>query len=178
MGNDWGYSTMLTSLPLDVCFWGTLFCAFMITSGNDDLFGLNFFLTLTLGILPITMPTVIAKTGPAYYRYYQFWIEHTLPILMTFYMMFVHGKRPRYRDIWTSYGFLVLLAIPAIYVNTKVKEANFLFLKVDTAGMGGNVTSLFPDSQYFRFAAYSVVVILMFHIAWFIMKKITTRKSS
>ena len=178
VGNDWGYSTMLTGLPFDVCFWGTLFCAFMITSKNDTLFGLNFFLTLTLGVLPLLMPTVIAKTGPGYYRYYQFWIEHTVPILMTFYMMFVHGKRPKYRDIWLSYGFLFILAVPAVKINEMVPEANFLFLKVDTSGMGGNVTSLFPDSQYFRFVAYSIVVILMFHIAYYITKKITSRKRS
>lgn len=178
VGNDWGYSTMLTGLPLDVCFWGSLFCAFMITSKNDNLFGLNFFLTIALGILPIAMPTVISKTGPCYYRYYQFWIEHTLPILMTFYMMFIHNKRPRYRDIWISYGFLFALAIPAVYFNKIVPEANFLFLNVATDEMGDNVTSLFPQSQLFRFVAYSIVVIIMFHIAWFIMKKITTRKSN
>ena len=178
VGSDWGYETMLPGLPLDVCFWGTLFCSFMIISKNDVLFGLNFFLTIALGILPITMPTVIAKTGPGYYRYYQFWIEHTVPILMTFYMMFVHGKRPKYRDIWTSYGFLLLMTFPAIYLNKISKDANFLFLDVQNSDMGGNVTSFFPPSPYFRVVAYSIVVILMFHLAWFIMKKITEGKTN
>lgn len=178
VGNDWGYDTMLVGLPLDVCFWGTLFCIFMITSQNDTLFGLNFFLTIVLGVLPIIMPTVISKTGPGYYRYYQFWIEHTVPILMTFYMMFVHGKKPKYRHIWYSYGFLLLMTGPAMYFNKIVPEANFLFLNTGSSEMGSNVTMLFPNSPIIKFVGYSIVVIAMFHIAFFIYKKIAERKSS
>lgn len=173
VGSDWGYDNMLVSLPLDVCFWGTLFCAFTLTSMNDRLFGLNFFLSLSLGILPITMPTVISKAGPAYYKYYQFWIEHSVPVLMTLYMMFVHGKRPKYKDLWISYGFLALLSVPAICINRVVPEANFLFLAGQNDEMGGNVTSIFPRSQGVRLVLFSAVILAIFHVTWLIMKVIT-----
>ena len=59
----------------------------MVLTENKHFFDIDVFVCLTVGILPLALPAVINKTGPTYYRYYQFWLEHILPIYAVFYMM-------------------------------------------------------------------------------------------
>ena len=49
-----------------------------------------FILTLFAGtIFALITPTVITYTGPTRFRYYQFWLEHTLGYISIFYMIFI-----------------------------------------------------------------------------------------
>ena len=74
-------------------------------------------------------------------------------------MMIVHGMRPRYRDIWISTGALMLMLIPAFYLNDAFPGSDYLFLRLDMP--------LFPENQYLRAGIYTVLLILIFHAMWF-----------
>ena len=174
VGDESGVNSLMIKLPLQVCQWALIACVFMVMSKNDTLFGITFFLSLTLGMIPIMMPTVITKTGPTYYRYYQFWLEHEIPIFMTYYMMFIHDKRPRYKDIWIAQGALTLLSIPCVIANKKIPGANFMYINGESQGgaVGGNVAQLFPESQLIRYISFFVIVLILFHISYWIFIKI------
>ena len=177
VGDESGTNNLMIKLPLQVCQWALIICVFMVTSKNDTLFGLSFFLSLTLGIIPLLMPTVITKTGPTYYRYYQFWLEHELPIFMTYYMLFVHKKSVKYMDLWRTVGFLILLSVPSVIANSKIPGANYMYLNGESKGgaMGGNVAQFFPESQFIRYSCFLLIVIILFHISYWIYKKICYR---
>ena len=180
VGDELGIHNLMTKLPLQVCQWALFACVFMVMSKNDTLFGICFFLSITLGLIPLLMPTVITRTGPTYYRYYQFWLEHELPIFMTYYMIFVHGKRPKYKDIWVTQGCLVLLSIPCVIANSRIPGANYMYMNGESQGgaVGGNIAQWFPESQRVRYIAFFFIVLLMFHLSYWIYTRIRDRKAN
>ena len=157
VGNEHDENTLITLLPFQLCEWGAICAAFMILSLNDRLFGINFFVSIIGAGIALAVPqTVIYKTGPTYFRYYQFWMEHLIPIYTVFYAVAVHKKRPKYRDIWIAYGAMALLAIPATIANMKFPQTNYLYLRMDLP--------LMPDSYPARVVIYSAIIISAFHI--------------
>ena len=83
---------------------------------------------LTFAFALIT-PTVITYTGPTRFRYYQFWLEHTLGYVAVFYMIFVHKLRPTIKSAVKSYIVLTVLAIIAYFANDILGPgANYLFM--------------------------------------------------
>lgn len=159
VGNEYGLQTLITRLPLQLCQWGAVCAAYMIVSLNDTLFGMNYYISLVgAGIALLVPQNVIPKTGPAYFRYYQFWMEHCLPIYVTVYAMAVHHKKPRYRDVWISFGAMVLLAIPANIANLMFEEADYLYLKTKIP--------LIPEIYPLKVAVYSIVIIVSFHLLY------------
>ncbi len=164
VGDTSGQYLMMSKLPLHLCDVGLICCMFMITSKNRTLFGFNFFVTLFGATLACLIPqTVLTDVDPSYYRYYQYFIEHLLPIYCTAYMMIVHGMRPRYRDIWVSLIGIGLMLVPAFLLNDAFPGSDYLFLKLDV--------SVFPASQYLRAALYAVLLALVFHAMWFVAGK-------
>lgn len=160
VGDTSGQYLMMSKLPLHLCDVGLICCMFMITSKNRTLFGFNFFVTLFGATLACIIPqTVLTDVGPSYFRYYQYFIEHLLPIYCTAYMMIVHGMRPRYRDIWISVIGVSLMLWPAFLLNDAFPGSDYLFLKLDT--------SLFPADQHIRAAVYAALLALVFHAMWF-----------
>ena len=95
--------TLLTYLPIQMCQWGLIICIFTITSMNKKLFSINYYITLFFATVALIYPLVIEQTGPRYYRYYQFWLEHILPIISVFYLMFVHGMKPEKKGIFYTF---------------------------------------------------------------------------
>jgi len=150
----------------------------MITSKNEKLFNLSYFICLTLGCVPFITPAVITTTGPRFYRYYQFWLEHMLPYFSVFYMMFVHQKRPRLKNIYIPYLFLITLAVPAIYANTHIEGANFLYLATGTTG--DSIANIMPQNLWLRLFIYLAIISLLFAIAYspFFIKDYKARKLS
>lgn len=160
VGDTSGNYLMMSKLPLHLCDIGLISCMYMVISKNRTLFGFNFFVTLFGATLACIIPqTVLNDVDPSYYRYYQYFGEHLIPIFSTAYMMIVHGMRPRYRDIWISIGALSLMLIPAFYLNDAFPGSDYLFLRLDMP--------LFPENQYLRAGIYAVLMILIFHAMWF-----------
>lgn len=153
---------MLDKLPLQVCQWTLLLTSLMAAKKSERLFSVCFFLTMTVGLLPLLFPAVITIAGPSYYRYYQFWGEHLLPIFMVYYMMFVHGMKVSFRGTAGAAVMLGLLAVPAVYINRAVPSANYLYLKPGQYAM----LDFLPKSEWIMLGLYVVVLMLLCGIVW------------
>ena len=164
-------NTFMDKLPLQVCEWTLVICVFMMLKKSPLLFDMTFFLTMSFSLLPLLFPAVITTTGPTFFRYYQFWGEHLLPIYGMFYMMFVHKLRPHPRGIVAVLVMLVALAIPAFLLNQSFEAANYLYLKPSRYSM----LSFLPDSLPVIIPLYASVVLALMGIDWLVWKLVTRR---
>ena len=162
-------TTMMGFLPLQVCQWTLILTTFMMMSKSKRLFPMSFFMTMSVGLLPLFVPAVISYTGPTYYRYYQFWGEHLLPIVGMFYMMFVHGFEAKPSGIPMTLGFLVLLALPCIYFNEHFEDAEYMYLKHSTY----STLNFLPESPYLTLLVLLVAVLLLLGLTYVIYGLIT-----
>lgn len=148
VGNSNDGTQLLTYLPLQVCEWSAYIAGFMMMKKSKHLFDIAFYITLTLGLIPLITPAVIMKAGPGYFRYYQFWIEHLLPIFAVFYMIFVHGYKPDFRKAYKAFSVLGVLAILAIIANLNIEGANFMYLASTTDG--DSIANFLPPNVWLR----------------------------
>ncbi|MDO5108522.1 MAG: TIGR02206 family membrane protein [Erysipelotrichaceae bacterium] len=171
VGDTSGQYLMMSKLPLHLCDLGMICCMYTVITKNQVLFGFNFFVTLFGASLACIIPqTVLSDVSPAYFRYYQFWFEHLVPIFGTVYMMVIHDMRPRYRDLWITSAFLISLLYPSIRLNEAFPGSDYLFLKLDT--------SLFPADQYIRAAVYTVAIIGIFHLMYLLCRLVTRQETA
>ena len=162
-------TTMMGFLPLQVCQWTLILTTFMMMSKSKRLFSMSFFMTMSVGLLPLFVPAVISYTGPTYYRYYQFWGEHLLPIVGMFYMMFVHGFEAKPSGIPMTLVFLVLLALPCIYFNEHFEDAEYMYLKHSTY----STLNFLPESPYLTLLVLMAAVLLLLGLTYVIYGLIT-----
>lgn len=172
VGDETGAYNMLGKLPLQVCQWGLICSVFALMSKNDLLFNINFYISISFATLALITPAVIVRAGPTYFRYYQFWMEHEMPILAAFYMMFVHQKKLRYRYLWVTWGLLFLMGLLCAYVNNHIPGAEYMYLVSDPEErIGTSIADLMPRTQSVRFVVFGVVAAALFHLEYFIWKK-------
>lgn len=160
VGNGGNGEQLLTKLPLEVCEWSAYICAFMLMKKSKNLFQICFYVCLTLGAIPWFMPAVITNAGPTYARYYQFWLEHIVPVFGVFYMMFVHGFKPNYREVWKPFVYLGVLATFAIIANYSIEDANFMYLAAGTDG--DSIANMLPQSIPVRLVVYLAILLVLF----------------
>ena len=153
---------MLTYLPLQVCEWSAYIAAFMLMKKSRHLFDICYYVCLTLGAIPLITPAVITYAGPTYARYYQFWLEHLLPIFAVFYMMFVHGFKANYRKVYKPFAMLSVLATLAIIANLNIEGANFMYLAAGTAG--DSIANILPQNSWIRLGLYLAILIVLFFL--------------
>lgn len=161
--------TLLDKLPLQVCEWTCIFAIFMITKKSKLLYQICFYVCLTIGLFPLLTPSVITTTGPTYYRYYQYWLEHILPIIAVFYMTFVHGFKPSLKGIIPATAFMSALVTMALICNFNIENANYLYLATGTTDGGGSVMDFLikiAPNVWGRLALLAGVVLAMFFIAY------------
>ena len=157
---------MMTKLPIQVCEWTCIFAALMVFTENKHLFDIDVTICLTLGVAPLLLPAVILDSGPAYFRYYQFWLEHIIPIYSVFYMMFIKGYRYDVRKIYKPVIFLGVLAGFFFFFFHFIPEATYMYLQGDT--LGEAITSIIPANQFARFGVFAAIAILLFGIEFLI----------
>lgn len=158
VGNQGEADTMLTYLPFQMCQWGLLICIFTITSMNKKLFSMNYYITLLFASIALIYPLVIKNAGPRYYRYYQFWLEHILPIISVFYLMFVHDMKPEKKGILYTSFVTVPLTIVALIANSKIKGARYLYLTLDV--------KILPKNMILRAVMLFVLVLGIFYVMY------------
>lgn len=159
VGNANDGTQMMTFLPLQVCEWTAYITAFMLIKKNKHMYDVAFYVSLTLGLIPILTPAVITRTGLAHYRYYSFWFEHIMPILSVFYMSFVHGFRPDFRKVYKPLIMLSVLAVFAIFANLNISDANYMYLAAGTPG--DSLANVLPSNLWARLAvAFGIVSVL------------------
>lgn len=168
VGSEGVSNTLLTKLPFQICEWTAIFAALTLFVENKTLFDIDVFVCLTLGIVPLITPAVITTTGPTYFRYYQFFGVHLLPIYAVFYMMFVKGYKYDLKTIYKPFIFLVILAIISIILNQNIKDANYLYLANDT--QGESLANVFPKNMYLKLLIYTGVVFALFAIEYLVFR--------
>lgn len=156
---------VLEHLPITVCGWATVFGSYMIVTKSQLLFDVTYFWIFSGSIFALITPTVITYTGPARFRFYQFWGEHTLVYIAIFYLIFVHGMRPNRRSIVRSAVPLFVLGIFATVVNRLLGPgANYLFMAEPESTP--TVLDILPPIFALRLAVVIVVVSLLFFLSY------------
>lgn len=167
-------TNMMDKLPLQVCEWTCILAAFMVMKKSKKIYPICFFVCLTIGIFPILTPSVITETGPAYWRYYQYFLEHLLPPFAVLYMTFVHGFRPTKMGIIPATCFMGVLTTLAMICNATFPGVNYLYLAKGTADGGGSIMDPIRDmvggSTVALLILLSALVVGMFFFAYFVHK--------
>ena len=152
-------------LPITVCGWAVVLASFMVVGKSQSLFDIVYFWLFSGSLFALITPTVISYTGPTRYRYYQFWVEHTMGYIAVFYMIFVHGMRPKVKSAIKSYIALLVLAVIAYCANQMLGPgANYLFMAKpeDTP----SVLDILPPNFALRLGVMAAVVTLMYFLAY------------
>ena len=152
-------------LPITICGWCVIFCSYMIATKSQGLFDIAYFWLFAGTIFALITPTVITHTGPTRYRYYQFWLEHTLGYVAVFYMIFVHKFRPTVRSAIKSYAMLSVLAVIAYVANSVLGPgANYLFMAKpeDTP----SILDILPSNYVLRLIIMAAAVSTMFFVSY------------
>jgi len=154
----------ISNLPIGVCGWAVIFCSFMLVGKIQALFDISYFWLLSGSVFALLTPTPLTFTGPTRFRYYQFWLEHTLGYIAIFYMIFVHGMRPTIRSAVKSYAALIIMAMLAYFVNTMIDGANYLYMARPEAAP--SVLDILPPNFALRIIIMAAVITLMFGLAY------------
>lgn len=160
----WLSAGAIEHLPIGVCGWAVIFCSFMIIGKSQRLFDIAYFWLLSGSVFAILTPTVLTYCGPTRFRYYQFWLEHTLGYVAVFYMIFVHGMRPNFRSLIRSYCALLAMTVLAAWVNNMIPGANYLFMARPESAP--SVLDILPPNYILRVAVMVAVVTAMFGLAY------------
>lgn len=152
------------NLPIGVCGWTVIFCAFMMVGKSQRLFDIAYFWLLSGSLFALLTPTPLTYCGPTRFRYYQFWLEHTLGYVAIFYMIFVHGMRPNRRSIVRSYSALAALAALAAWVNYMIPGANYLYMARPESAP--SVLDILPPHYGLRVAVMVAAITAMFGLAY------------
>ncbi|MBR4889444.1 MAG: TIGR02206 family membrane protein [Clostridia bacterium] len=152
-------------LPFTVCGWAVVFCSYMVIGKNQTLFDIAYFWLFSGSLFALLTPTVITYAGPTRFRYYQFWLEHTLGYISIFYMVFVHKMRPYVRSMVKSYVALAVLAVISYMVNTMIGPgANYLFMARPESTP--SVLDILPSNFALRILIMAAVVTAMYLLAY------------
>ena len=152
------------NLPIGVCAWSIILGSFMMVGKSQNLFDIVYFWLLSGSLFALLTPTVLTYTGPTRYRYYQFWLEHTLGYIAIFYLIFVHNMRPTIRSAVKSYIALWVMVIFAYWVNAMIPGANYLYMARPEAAP--SVLDILPPNFILRTAIMGAVITLMFILAY------------
>jgi hypothetical integral membrane protein (TIGR02206 family) len=160
-------------LPITVCGWCVIFCSYLVVTKSQSLFDIAYFWLFSGTIFALITPTVITNTGPTRYRYYQFWLEHTLGYIAVFYMIFIHGFRPTPKSAVKSYIVLACLALIAFIANeTLGPGANYLFMAKPESTP--SILDILPPNYGLRLFIMALAVTTMFflsYLPWLIIDK-------
>ena len=151
-------------LPIAVCGWAAIFCSYMVIGKTQLLFDISYFWLLSGSVFALLTPTPLTYCGPTRFRYYQFWLEHTLGYVAIFYMIFVHGMRPNFRSMVRSYVSLLALTAFAYWVNQLLPGANYLYMARPEAAP--SVLDILPPNFVLRFMVMIAVITAMFGLAY------------
>ena len=152
-------------LPITVCGWAIILGSYMLTTKSQALFDIVYFWVFSGTVFALITPTVITYTGPTRYRFYQFWLEHTLGYVAIFYMIFVHRMRPTWRSAIRSYAWLVVLAVVAFTANDIIGPgANYLFLAKPESTP--SILDFLPPNMLLRILVMAAVVTTLFFLSY------------
>ena len=151
-------------LPITVCGWCVIFCSYLAVTKSQALFDISYFWLFSGTVFALITPTVITYTGPTRFRYYQFWLEHTLGYITIFYMMFVHKMRPTLKSLARSLIWMAALAVLSYFVNRMLPGANYLYMAEPESTP--SILDILPPNFALRASIMAGVILLMFVLAY------------
>lgn len=152
-------------LPITVCGWCVTFASYMVVTKSQALFDICYFWLFSGSIFALITPTVITYTGPTRFRYYQFWLEHTLGYVGVFYMIFVHSMRPTVKSAFRSAFWLVILAVVAFFANQMLGPgANYLFMAAPESTP--SILDILPPNFALRICIMATAVLALFAVSY------------
>ena len=151
-------------LPITVCGWVVVFASYMLLGKSQTLFDICYFWLLSGSVFALITPTLISYTGPTRFRYYQFWLEHSLGYVAVFYMIFVHKMRPTVKSAVKAYIGLVILAVVAYFTNDMLPGANYLFMAKPEAAP--SILDILPPNFVLRLIIMAAAVSALFVVAY------------
>lgn len=163
------------NLPIGVCAWSVIFCAFMIIGKSQRLFDITYFWLLTGSIFALITPTPLTYCGPTRFRYYQFWLEHSLGYIAIFYMIWVLGFRINKRSFIRSYTSLIGLAAFAAWVNSMIPGANYLYMARPESAP--SILDILPPHYGLRITIIAIAITFLFvlvYLPWYLKDKRST----
>lgn len=165
-------------LPITVCGWCVVFCSYLVITKNQTLFDISYFWLFSGTIFALATPTVITYAGPTRFRYYQFWLEHTLGYITIFYMIFIHKMRPTYKSAIKAFVALAILTVIAYFANRILGPgANYLFMAEGEDGE--SIVNILPKNIPLRMLLMGFVVSILFAVSyspWFIKDRKTKKQ--
>ena len=165
-------------LPITVCGWAVIFSSYLVVTKSQTLFDISYFWVFAGSIFALLTPTVITYTGPTRFRYYQFWLEHTLGYIAVFYMVFVHDMRPTIKSAVKAFFALAVMAVIAYIANDLLGSgANYLFMAKpeDTP----SILDILPKNFGIRLSIMTLAIAFMFflsYIPWLIKDRKASKK--
>ena len=150
---------------ITVCGWVVIFASYMVIGKTQSLFDICYFWLFSGSVFALITPTVITYTGPTRFRYYQFWLEHTLGYVAVFYMIFVHNMRPTVKSAIRAYIALFILAGIAYFANSMIGPgANYLFMAKpeDTP----SILDILPPNFALRVLVMAAAVTALFFLTY------------
>ncbi len=157
-------------LPITLCGWAVIFCSYLVVTKNQTLFDFSYFWLLSGTVFALITPTVITYCGPTRFRYYQFWIEHTIGYIIIFYMIFVHKMRPTVKSAVKSYILLAVLALIAYEANVMLGPgANYLFMAEPESTP--SILDILPPNFAVRIVVMASIITVMFvldYLPWYL----------
>ena len=160
----WLSNGAVEHLPVGVCAWSVIFCAFMVIGKSQRLFDVAYFWLLSGSLFALITPTPLTYCGPTRFRYYQFWLEHSVGYVAIFYMIFVHGMRPTLRSFRRSYCALIALAAFAAWVNALIPGANYLYMARPESAP--SILDILPPNYALRIIIMAVAITAMLALAY------------
>lgn len=154
----------IENLPIGICAWSIIMSSYMVIGKKQAIFDIVYFWLLTVSLFAVLTPTPINFTGPTRYRYYQFWLEHTLGYIALFYMIFVHKMRPTVRSAVRSYIALAIAAVFAYLINRLLPGANYLYMARPESAP--SILDILPPYFPLRLAIMAEVITLMYALAY------------
>ena len=164
-------------LPITVCGWAVVLCSYMVIGKTQSFFDISYFWLFSGSIFALITPTVITYTGPTRFRYYQFWLEHTLGYIAIFYMIFVHGMRPTVKSAIRSYIALAVLAVIAYFTNDMIGPgANYLFMARPESTP--SILDILPPNFVLRIVIMAAAVTFLYFVSYlpWLIKDIKAKK--
>lgn len=152
------------SLPLTVCETVMMLSPYLLLTKSQHLFDVFYFWTLSGSTQALITPAVLDNYGPTQFKYYQFWTGHTGIVIVIFYCLFVLEMKINFKSMVRSIFWLLIMAIIAIYANSNIPGANYLFLAGSEAG--SSILDILPTALAPRMAILTSLVILLFTIAY------------
>ena len=137
----------------------------MLIGKSQKLFDIVYFWLLSGSLFALITPTAITYCGPTRFRYYQFWLEHTLGYIAIFYMIFVHNFRPTIKSFIRSYVSLVSLSALAAWINSMIPGANYLYMARPESAP--SILDILPPNYALRIAIMVLALTLMFMLAYY-----------